>query len=168
MAPNFLVIVATAFIPFFVAYAWFHPKLFGGENWVRIAGLTEEQRNKKVTPFKLFLSVLLNLLLAWGLFNLCQHFSGVVGLVSADMEALNTGTAKAFLEEYGYNHLSIGHGMIHSIFPGVLSFVLPILGYVVIFEFKSRTYLLVYLGYWIVSMMLMGGIIGKWGIILPA
>ena len=41
MTPNFLVIGAAALIPFFVAYAWFHPKVFGGTTWVEVAGLTQ-------------------------------------------------------------------------------------------------------------------------------
>jgi len=163
MLPNFPVLIGAAFIPFIFGYIWFHPRVFGGENWKRIAGLTEEQSQKPVSPFKLFLTLILNFLLAFGLYNVCVHGAGVFGMVSADTEALTSGTAKAFLDEYAMNHASFGHGMIHGFAPALMTFVLPILGYVVIFEKKSTKYLFVYLGYWFISLTLMGGVIGQWG-----
>mgnify|MGYP000713535042 CR=1 FL=1 len=163
MVPNFLVLLGTAFIPFLIAYAWYHPSLFGGDNWKEIAGLTDEQHNKKVKPLKLGLSILLNFLIAFGLYNLCVHESGVFSMVNAEVEAMTTGTAKAFLDEYAGNHLSLGHGVIHGLVSGLLLFALPVLGYVTIFERKSTKYLLVNLGFWAISMALMGGVIAQWG-----
>lgn len=164
MVPNFLVLVASAFIPFFIGYIWYHPNLFGGDNWKRTAELTDEKFNKAISPFKMILSVVLNLFLAFGIYNLAVHTSGVFGLVGAEVDLMNSGTAKAFLDEYGHNHRSFGHGMLHGFFPGVLSFVLPVIGYVAIFERKSTKYILVTLGFWTVSMILMGGVICKWGV----
>ena len=43
MTPNFLVLAGSALIPFFVAFIWFHPKMFGGTTWAEVAGLTPEQ-----------------------------------------------------------------------------------------------------------------------------
>ena len=162
MVPNFLVLTGCAFIPFFFAYIWFHPKVFGGDKWTAIAGLTEAQAAKEVSPIKLGVSILLNFLLAFGIYCLTVHASGVFGLVSGNEEALKTGTAAAFLAEYGQIHTTFGHGLVHSL-QVLICFVIPILGYVVIFERKSTKYFLVYGAYWLISIALMSGIISQWG-----
>ena len=165
MIPNIWILIASAFIPFLIASVWFHPKVFGGNNWAKIAGLTDAQINTPIKPYKLGLSVLLNFLLAFGIYNLAVHVSGVFGLVDANLELMNSGTSLAFLEEYGQKHRSFRHGMIHGLFPGLLSFILPVLGYAMIFERKSLKYLFVNLGFWLISMVLMGGVICKWGVV---
>lgn len=162
MVPNMFVLLGCAFIPFFIAYIWFHPKVFGGDNWKEIAGLTEKQAAITVSPLKLGLSVLLNFFLAFGVYCLTVHASGVFGLVAGNEELLKTGTTAAFLAEHGQNHTTFGHGMVHSL-QSFICFVLPILGYAVIFERKSTKYLLVYTGFWLVSLALMAGVISQWG-----
>jgi len=163
MVPNFLVIGATAFIPFFVAYAWFHPKVFGGTTWAQVAGLTPAQNETPIKPYQLGLSILLNFFVAFGIYNLAVHQAGLFGIVGGNAELLQTGTAAAFLAEYGNHHINFGHGMIHGGIQTVLCFVLPILGYAVIFERKSRKYLFINLGFWLISLALMGGVICNWG-----
>ena len=163
MIPNLLVLVAASLIPFLVAFAWFHPKIFGGTTWAAVAGLTQAQNDTPVKAYQLGLSILLNFFIAFGIYNLGVHQSGIFGLVGGNAELLQTGTGAAFLAEYGQNHLSFGHGMIHGGIQTVLCFVLPILGYAVIFERKSRKYLFINLGFWIISLALMGAVICKWG-----
>lgn len=164
MAPNFLVLAASAIIPFIFAYIWYHPRLFGGETWKELAGLTDAQHNTPVKPIKLALTLLLNFLIAFGIYNLAVHANGVFGLVGADIEAMTSGTSKAFLDEYGNNHRSFGHGLIHGAIQSVICFVIPILGYVTIFDKKSTKYFLVNVAYWAISLGLMGGVICKWGV----
>ncbi len=162
MAPNFLVILATALIPLVIGYIWFSPSLFGGESWSDVADLSETKRTKSVHPLKLLLSVLFNFFLAFGLYLLCVHPSGVFGMVGGDTTALTTGTAKAFLDEYAMDHVNFGHGALHGFFATLL-FALPFYGYVMIFEYKSAKYLFVNLGYWLINFILMGGILCTWG-----
>jgi len=163
MTPNLLVIAASAFIPFFIAYAWFHPKVFGGTTWATVAGLTQAQTDTAIKPYQLGLSIVLNFLLAFGIYCLAVHESGVFGMVGGDEAALSAGTAAAFLAEYSGRHLSIGHGIVHGGIQTVLCFVFPILGYAAIFERKSSKYLFINLGFWIISLALMGAVICKWG-----
>ena len=162
MVPNLLVLIGAAFIPFLIAFVWFHPKAFGGDTWTKIAGLTEEQGKTSVKPLKLALSIFLNFLLAFGVFNLAVHQFSMVGLVGGDVELLKVGTGAAFMAEFGGRHLSFGHGLTHG-FIGFFSYILPILGYAVIFERKSTKYLLVNSGFWLISLMLMGGVVTQWG-----
>ncbi len=162
MKPNFLILIATSVIPFLIAFGWYHPKLFGGDNWTKIAGLTEAQVSNPVKVTKLLLTLLLNFLIAFGLYNLVVHESGVFGMLGADLEAMKTGTAKAFLAEYSGHDQNIGHGLIHGLVATIL-FVVPLLGYTTIFDRKSGKYFLVNLGFWMISLTIMGGVIAKWG-----
>jgi len=162
MLPNFLVIGACSLIPFFIAYAWYHPKVFGGDTWAKVAGHTKEQRENPVSPIQLGLSILLNFLIAFGIYNFTVHASGVFGLMGGETESLKTGTALAFLQEHGKNFTTFGHGLVHG-FAATLLFVIPLEGYTTIFGRKSGKYFLITVGYWLVSLMLTGGIISVWG-----
>jgi len=75
---------------------------------------------------------------------------------------MKTGTAAAFIAEYGGNFHTLTHGLAHGLGATVV-FALPFLGYVVIFEKKSAKYFWVYLGYWWISLTLMTIVICLWG-----
>lgn len=161
MTPNILVLLAAAIIPFLFAYGWFHPSVFGGDKWYDVAKLNGKDRTE-VSKIKLFSTLIFNVLIAFGLYNLCVHSMGAFGMVQADTELLRTGTGAAFMAEYGQNGLNFGHGAFHG-FTTTLFLIVPVLAYVTIFEKKSLKYFFVYTGYWAISMMLMGGVMSQWG-----
>jgi len=162
MTPNFLVLLGSALIPFIVAIAWFHKNLFGGEKWHAMSDMSEEKASSPVKPFKLFLSIVLNFFIAFGVYILTIHESGIFGMVGGNEELMKTGTAAAFLAEYGGKYHTFSHGLAHGL-AATLLFVLPVLGYVVIFEKKSAKYFWVYLGYWYISLTLMSIVTSLWG-----
>jgi len=163
MWPNFLVLFGCAFIPFTVAVIWFHPKVFGGEKWKILANLTDEQNNKPIMPLQLALSILLNFFVSFGIFSVTVHATHVLAITGPNPEALQTGSGLAFMQEYGGNFQTLQHGIGHGLIFGLLCFVIPILGYAVIFERKSFKYLLVNAGFWGISLTIMAMIISKWG-----
>lgn len=164
MTPNMLVIAACALIPFIFAYVWFHPRVFGGSTWQEVAQLTDAQNAKAIKPWQLLLSVLFNFLIAFGLFIVTVHSTHILGMHGGDVEALkNSASSMAFLKEHGNNYTSFTHGIGHGLIMGFVLFVLPILGYAMIFERKSFKYLLINGGFWAISLTLMACIISKWG-----
>jgi len=64
MSPNFIVILASALIPFVVAIVWFHKSLFGGKKWHAMADMSAEKAASPIKPLKLILSIVLNIFLA--------------------------------------------------------------------------------------------------------
>ncbi len=161
MIPNIPIIAASALIPFFLGYIWFNEKLFGGATWDKVAQLPEGKKGPvKLIP--LLSSLILNLFAAFGVYLLTVHASGVFALMGGETEAIKTGTAGAFLTEHGQNFLTFKHGMVHGI-QATLVMILPVYGYATIFEKKSWKYLLINLGYWLISLTLMGGVISQWG-----
>lgn len=164
MTPNILVIAACAFIPFVIAFVWFHPKVFGGSVWQQVAQLTDEQNAKAIKPWQLAVSILLNFFIAFGIFIVTVHSTHVLGLHGGDVESVkSSASTMGFLKEYGNNYNTFSHGIGHGLILGFVAFVLPILGYAVIFERKSFKYLLINGGFWAISLTLMACIISKWG-----
>ena len=163
MLPNIPVIAACAFIPFFIAYLWFHPKAFGGSNWQKTAQLTDAQMAKTIKPLQLIASIFLNLLLAIGVFIITVHGTHVLAITGPDTEAFQSGVALEFMQQYGGNFTNWQHGISHGLVVGLLFFVVPILGYAVIFERKSMRYLLVNSGFWGISLVIMACVISQWG-----
>lgn len=162
MSPNILVLLASALIPFVVATIWFHKGLFGGENWHRMSDMSAEKAASPVKPLKLFLSLILNAFLAFGMYLFSIHEAGVFGMVGGETELMKTGTAAAFLAEYGGDFHTLTHGLAHGL-GATLFYILPFLGYIVIFEKKSAKYFWVYLIYWLISLTLMSMVICLWG-----
>lgn len=128
-----------------------------------MANLTDEQHNKTIKPIQLGASIVLNFLLSFGVFITTVHQTHVLALTGPDMNAFQRGTAQAFMQEYGGNFHTLQHGVTHGLFIGLLLFVIPILGYAVIFERKSFKYLFINAGFWGISLVLMACIISRWG-----
>ena len=119
MLPNFLVLLGASLIPMAVGFAWFHPKTFGGDTWYDVARLTGTDRSE-VSTAKLLSTIVLNFFIAFGLFGLTVHQFGIFSLVGADETLLTTGTAAAFMAEYGDNYLTFSHGVTHAVFQAII------------------------------------------------
>ena len=63
-----------------------------------------------------------------------------------------------FMTKYGQNFRTFKHGMLHG-FILSLFFVMPVMGVNALFERKSFKYIFINVGFWAISLMLMGGII---------
>ena len=68
---------------------------------------------------------------------------------------------KTFFEKYGSRHRTFAHGMVHGII-SVLFFGLPLLATNALFEKKGFKYIIVNVGYWLVTVGIMGGIVCGW------
>ncbi len=162
MTFDLLTMFLASLIPFVFSFIWYNPKLFGGENWVKIAGLTEKQAANPPKPLLMLSTIIFNFMIATVLYQLCVHQSGIYSLVGNNIDSVASGTAAAFLAEYATNFLTFKHGALHGVLTAIF-FVVPILMYIVIFEQKSAKYFWVAFGFWAISLGLMGGVICRWG-----
>jgi len=62
------------------------------------------------------------------------------------------------VDKYGDHFRTFKHGLFHGVLAAI-TLALPVLGITALFERKPAKYILVNLGYWIVSMALMGGLL---------
>lgn len=160
MTPNLLVFLGAALVPLIIGFIWYNPKVFGTV-WMKAADMTEEKMKGAKMGLIFGLSYLFSILLAFALNGIVVHQWGIFSLVGGDAELFNTGTAAAFYTEYKDAFRTFKHGAFHGVFAG-FTIALPILATNAMFERKSFKYVAVNVGYWMVTMGLMGGIICQW------
>ncbi len=68
---------------------------------------------------------------------------------------------KTIMDQYGTAYRTFKHGALHG-FIGGLFVATPIIATLALFERKSFKYIAINCGFWIVCMLLMGGIISAW------
>ncbi len=88
------------------------------------------------------------------------HQFGAMGMIGGD-ESVAKESYKAFMSDYLTAFRSFGHGSFHATMLGVL-IVFPIFAINGMFERKSWKYIFINSGYWIITLLIMGGIIGGW------
>jgi hypothetical protein len=81
----------------------------------------------------------------------------VSGLPQAEQDAFLTST----MQKYGQQFRTFQHGALHGFIFSLFA-VLPLIGMHCLYENKSVKYVLIHLGYWSISLMLMGGVICQW------
>ena len=79
--------------------------------------------------------------------------SATVGIKGVDPSVL-----KNYMDAYGNTYRTFKHGALHGFMTG-LFFCLPVIGVGALFERRSWKYTLIAGGYWVVTGMIMGGII---------
>ncbi len=161
-----LVYAGTALIPLVIGFVWYHPKVFGNA-WMAQAGLTEEKLKGGNMALIFGLTYLLSFFLAFALSGIVIHQMGVYSTLANEPGFLVDATAEStvyynnFMENYGTRFRWFGHGALHGTIAGIV-IALPILGMNAMFERKRFKYIAINVGYWVVSLALMGGVICQW------
>ena len=153
---NWIAILLAALSTLVVGFIWYNPKVFGNI-WMKEAGLKEEDM-KGVNMVKTFsLSIVYAFLISFILQMMVIHQFGALGMVGGDpSKALPS--YNAFMADYGTAFRTFKHGALHGFMAG-LFMILPIIGTGALYERRSFKYVMISGGYWIVSFIIMGGII---------
>ncbi|NJX14002.1 DUF1761 domain-containing protein [Tamlana crocina] len=156
---NFLAMIVAAVSALVVGFIWYNPKTFGTA-WMKVADMTEEKM-KGANMAKIFgLALLFAFLLSTALPGIVIHQMGAFSLVGGD-PANALPSYEAFMADYSDAFRTFKHGVFHGVLTGIF-IALPILGTNALFERKSAKYIFINVGYWIVTLGLMGGIICAW------
>lgn len=159
MEMNLLVLAAAAVSALVVGSVWYHPKVFGNA-WMKASGMTED-KIKGTNMFRIFtFTLLFAFFIAFLLQGIVIHQSGVFAIIEMDIENAKP-SYHAFMEDYGMAFRTFKHGMLHGFFAG-LFFALPVIGTNALYERKGWGYIFINGGYWIVTLMVMGGLICQW------
>jgi len=153
---NFLALLLAALSTLVVGFIWYNPKVFGNI-WMKEAGITHED-GKDFNMIKIFgLSVVYAFLISFVLQMNVIHQFGALGMVGGDPSIAKPSYA-AFMADYGTAFRTFKHGALHGFMVG-LFMVFPVIGTGALYERRSFKYVMVSSGFWIVSFMIMGGII---------
>lgn len=161
MNVNFVIILLAALVPTIVGFIWYHPKVLGTV-WMNATGLTEEKLKAGNMIVIFVVSLILSVFLAFSIQFMVIHQWGVFSTLATPE---NTGPTSElgmvytdFMAKYGTNFRTFKHGVFHGVLAGI-TVVLPILGTNALFERKGFKYIAVNVGYWMITMGIMGGII---------
>ena len=140
---NWLALIAASILPLVTGFIWYNPKVFGTA-WMKESGMTEEKA-KSMNPAKTYgLAVVFAFLVAFFLWALVMTGGG---------PGMPHGPEGEFM--------TFKHGAFHGALLAVLV-ALPVLATNALFEMKSFKYMAINVGYWVLTMALMGGIINAW------
>ncbi len=153
----------SALVPLLIGFVWYNEKVFG-KVWMKECGFTAEYLKANFNPLKVFgLLLLFSVMLSFVLNAVVIHQSGISSLlldkkrltveqISA-LESVKISTANLYRD--------FGHGALHGIIAAVF-IALPVIGINALFEKRSFKYILIHVGYWIVCLAIMGGILCQW------
>lgn len=154
---NFLAILGAALIPTVIGFIWYNPKVFGNA-WMAAADMTEEKMKGANMAVIFGVSLLLSVMLSFVLTTLVIHQMHIYSLFDGFTDAASQAEMEGLLATYGDRFRTFGHGALHGTIAG-LFIVLPVLGTNALFERKGFKYIAVNVGYWIVTLALMGGVL---------
>ncbi|WP_298417492.1 DUF1761 domain-containing protein [uncultured Kordia sp.] len=138
---NWIALVVAALSTLVIGFVWYGP-LFG-KAWMKETGITEEQAQKGM-PLRFGLSVVLAFFAVFFIYAISVLTGGEPG------------------DPHGQDKfLTFGHGVVHGI-SVALFIAMPALVTNALFEQKSFKYMLINVGYWMVTFAIMGGIVNAW------
>ena len=161
MHVNFVIILVSALIPMLTGFIWYNPKVLGTA-WMHEAGITEEKM-KDVNMFKMLgVSFILSFFLAMSVQFMVIHQYGLYSLFAGqDISDPNSEVGaffKSIMDRVGNNYRTFKHGAFHETIAGLFTGT-GILGTNAVFERKSFKYVAINVGYWTLTLALMGGVI---------
>lgn len=158
MEINFTALLLSSIVPLIMGAIWYHPATFG-RLWMQETGFSDADL-KKGNLFKIFGGTLLfSLPLSIMVMVLTVHQMGPLGMIGGpDFIESALPSYQAFMNDYGTAFRTYKHGALHGFMSG-LFLSLAIVGINSLFERKSWKYILIHIGYWTITMTIMGAII---------
>jgi hypothetical protein len=159
---NILVIFLAALVPLVVGFIWYNPKVLGNA-WMEASGMTTEKAKKGNMPLIFGLTYLFSVFLAFAMSTMVVHQFHLRSILMNEPGLSDPNSevgmmVKAFMDKYGNNFRTFKHGMLHGFLGGIM-IALPMIGVNALFEQRGFKYIAINVGYWVVSMTLMGGVI---------
>lgn len=162
MLSHWYLIFATAAIPLFTGMIWYNPKTFG-TIWMNASGVDPTPPSGKKMALVFALTYFFGLLLSVMIMPLVIHQMHITSVFEGNPALKDPNSEislyiKNFFDNYGTNFRTFKHGAFHGTIDAIF-FALPIIGTGALFEKKGFKYIAVHVGYWMLTLALMGGVI---------
>jgi hypothetical protein len=155
----FLAAAIAAIVPLIVGSIWYNPKVFGSA-WMNVNGFNEEKLKEGFNmPLVFGLTLVFGYLISFVLSGLVIHQMGFFSMLQNHFK--EEATLKIFTDvmtAYGSEFRTFKHGVLHGAIAAI-GFAMPIIGINALFERRGFKYIAIHTGYWILTLMLMGGIL---------
>lgn len=164
---NYLVILAAGLIPMFVGFLYYHPKTFEPA-WMKSTGLTREDVDGGNMLMIMGISFLLSCVISMAMVTWTNHQLSLQGLFIMDPSFQEVGSPMraafdSIMTDFGMRHRTFGHGAAHGLFAG-LAIAFPIIAIKSLFERKSWKHIFISAGYWLITLILICGVVGAYGL----
>ncbi len=162
--PNFLYVALAALIPLAVGFVWYNPKIGFGNAWMKASDLTEDKLKGANMALIFGLTYVFSFFVAAGLLSITIHQMGFYSTLADEPGFLKDPNAEVttyfnnFMATYGDRFRTFKHGAFHGVLAGI-TLILPVIAINAMFERKGFKYIAINVGYWIVSLAIMGGIV---------
>jgi hypothetical protein len=155
---NWYILPIAALIPLFTGFIWYNEKVFG-KAWMSASGFDPSKADGSKMGKIFALTYFFGLLLAVQIMTLVIHQTHI-GSIFAEIPGSDQpgSDMMVFMEKYGKLYRTFKHGVFHGVLSGIF-FSLPVVGIIALFERKSAKYIFVHVGYWTLTIALMGGVI---------
>lgn len=159
--PNMVVVFIASLIPLIIGFIYYHKNVLG-TTWMHEIGTNPEELQKGNMALIFGITFVFSLMLAFVFPQIVIHQNGVVSALMNNKSPEDVAYLANFMEKYGKNFRTFKHGAFHGVLYA-LFFALPVLGINALFERKSFKYIFIHLGYWLITLAIMGGIVCQWG-----
>ena len=162
---NWIAIIVAALVPTIIGFVWYNPKVLGN-SWMQAAGMTEEKIKNANMGVIFGVSLVLSIMLALSLMPVVIHQMAVESLFmdapglddpASEISKLKEGVFASL----GTAYRSYGHGALHGAILSIFT-ILPVMGTNALFERKGFKYIAINVGYWTITLAIMGAIICGW------
>ena len=160
MPTNAYMFLVAGLIPMIVGAIYYNPKIFGNA-WMKVNNFTPEYAGGGNMAVIFGVSYLFSVMIAFIMSGMVIPQGGAFSMMYPEVMESGSAVQQEFnqlMEKYGENSRSFTHGAIHGILISIL-FVLPLLGTVALFERRGWKYIFIHFGYWLICLVLMGGLI---------
>lgn len=159
---NFLIVGLAALIPLVTGAIWYSPATFA-KTWMKVSGVPEEKLKSGNMILIFGLTLLLGFFIALLLSSMVIHQNHIFSILLDEPGFGQEGSDvqnyfNDFMAKYGQHYRSFKHGALHGTITGLL-FVTPIISIISLFERRGFKYIAIHSGYWILTLLLMGGVI---------
>ena len=161
MKINFVAVLIATLVPMVLGFIWYHKKVFG-KTWMEESGMSEEKAKGANMPLIFGLSFVFSFLLAFILQPAVIHQFAITSLFYKtpveDVTSPEGALFKQIMDMFGHSWRTFKHGSLHGFIIGFF-LVMPVFATNALFERRSFKYVAINVGYWIVALAIMGGII---------
>jgi len=158
---NLIINLSGGLIPLFTGIIWYSDKVFG-KPWKKEIGFVDNGEPPKGKMKLFILSYLFGVMAMMFMPSIVihQYHMGSTLLGSEGFGVEGSALQQYyhdFMSNYGNKYRTFGHGALHGVITAIF-FVLPLIGINALFENKTFKYILIHLGYWALTLGLLGGV----------
>ncbi len=158
---NLILTFVGGIVPLLIGFIWYSDKILGS-TWKKEIGFVDNgekpQGLAKIFAFSYLFGVMIMFFMPSIVIHQYHLVSTLYGTEGFGIEGSRIQQFyNDFVSEHGMKYRSFKHGMLHGVICA-LFFVFPIIGLNALFEKKTFKYIFIHVGFWMITLGIMGGL----------